>query len=119
MAKDDSQDFKEGVDFEWVNSNVKTKDGFAKTRRFFSKSEKAARMKPKAEASPEPTASPKKAKKPDRKAKKALRPKARPKSDTPSFKYEEITSPAVDAMGNVTGFSRGGAVRGLRKAKLC
>lgn len=50
MAKDGDR-YKEGVDFEWVNSNAKTKDGgFVKTRRFFSRAEKAERANPKKEA---------------------------------------------------------------------
>ena len=50
MAKDGDR-YKEGVDFEWVNSNAKTKDGGSvKTRRFFSRAEKAERANPKKEA---------------------------------------------------------------------
>lgn len=46
MAKDEDK-YKAGVDFEWVNSNARTKDGgYVKTRRFFTKAEKAERANP-------------------------------------------------------------------------
>ena len=116
MAEDN---FKEGVDFEWVNSNVKTKDGYAKTRRFFSKSEKAARLKGETKEPSEIVELPKPKKRTKKKA--ALRPKARPsRSASSKSGGEENDSgmPSVDTMGNPTGFSRGGAVRGIRKARL-
>ncbi len=54
MAKDDKDKYKEGVDFEWVNSNARTKDGgYVKTRRFFTKAEKAEKANPKKPATSE------------------------------------------------------------------
>lgn len=71
MAGRDGEDAKEGVDFEWV----KSPNSNAKTRRFFSKAEKAERAKPKAAA---PKAEAPKAK-PKAKAMDTTRPKARQK----------------------------------------
>ena len=48
MAKEDDN-YKEGVDFEWVQGNNDENSGF-KTRRFFTKAEKKARNAPKVEA---------------------------------------------------------------------
>lgn len=69
MAGRDSEDAKEGVDFEWV----KSPNSNAKVRRFFSRTEKAERAKPKAAA---PKAEAPKAK-PKAKAMDTTRPKAR------------------------------------------
>jgi len=50
MAKEsDDDNYKEGVDFEWVQGNNDENSGF-KTRRFFTKAEKKARNAPKVEA---------------------------------------------------------------------
>lgn len=110
--------YKEGVDFEWVNSNARTKDGgYVKTRKFFSRAEREARKNPKEEPKVETKSAPKKAAKKEPKGlKSSLRPKTRPKAKV-SYTSSEI--PSVDVMGNATGFARGGAVRGQRKAKLC
>lgn len=47
MAQEDN--YKEGVDFEWVQGNNDENSGF-KTRRFFTKAEKKARSEPKVDA---------------------------------------------------------------------
>ena len=70
MAKDSDDNYKEGVDFEWVQGNDDENSGF-KTRRFFTRAEKKAR-------SSAPTTSP--------------MPKARPKAGA---KLKGITTPKV------------------------
>lgn len=80
MAKEDSA--KAGVDFEYVNSNAKDSKGNpVKTRRFFSRAEKAAMKdgkKPEAKAEKAPT---KAAPKTDKGMDTSPRPKARPKAE--------------------------------------
>lgn len=87
MAKD-GDNKKEGVDFEYVNSNARTKDGgFVKTRRFFSRAEKKQKAegmtsspRPKARpASLSTKAAPKAAPKPAPKAAPKAAPKPAPK----------------------------------------
>jgi len=67
MAKDSDDNYKEGVDFEWVPMENQPEDGTNMTRRFFTKAEKKARNAPKVEA-------------PKAAAPKADAPKAKPKS---------------------------------------
>ena len=67
MAQDDN--YKEGVDFEWVLMKNQPKGGTNKTRRFFTKAEKDAMKAPKADAKPKAADT-----------KTSPKPKARPKA---------------------------------------
>ena len=104
MAKDSEDNYKEGVDFEWVQGNNDENSGFL-TRRFFTRAEKKAR-------SSAPTTSPM----PKARAKKAApasdlapttspKPKARPKKD-PVKVTASVSTPApaktADAKVSVT-----------------
>ena len=55
MAKDSEDNYKEGVDFEWVQGGDSADSGY-KTRRFFTRAEKAARNAPAKPASPKAAA---------------------------------------------------------------
>jgi len=80
MAKEDDDNSKEGVDFEWVQGNDDENSGF-KTRRFFTRAEKKARASAPT-TSPMPKARPKKeVSASDLAPKTSPIPKARPKKD--------------------------------------
>lgn len=98
MARDEDN-FKAGVDFEWVTA----KNGNYKTRRFFTRAEKEAMKADKAAPAPKPTA------KPANRPAGSNRPKPRPKSP---LTVEPVTTTRLGPMG---GRGDGGAER-IRRA---